>query len=132
MAEPAAETVDPRAMAALDMLRRTGAADMQVRYSDDEQPVVWFAVARYRWANGRPQPEGPVTRWETAAGHDPTEALLRLCERVIDGALCVHCERPSMFLPDLDPGKTPLDKLVCEYEWDPELSTFRRSCEGGQ
>lgn len=124
--------LDPKAIAAVDMLRRTGAADMQIRYSDDEQPVVWIAVARYRWANGRPQPTGPVTRWKTAAGHDPTEALLRLCEKVIDGGECVHCHRPTMFHAELDDAPTILDPLFCSCEWDPELNTFRRACEGDQ
>lgn len=123
-------TEDPKLIAACDMLRRTGAAEIQIRYSDDEKPVVWFAVALYRAGGGLPQPTGPVNTWETAAGHGPVEALLRLCERVVDGGTCAHCGRPSMFHADLDDAPTPLDPLFCSYEWDPELSTFRRSCEG--
>lgn len=126
-----AKQTDPKMIAACDMLRRTGAAEVQIRYSDDEAPTVWFAVARYRTrSDGRPRSDGPITRWETASGHHPTEALLRLCERVVDGGACQHCMRPAMFHADLDANLTPLDPLFCSYEWDPELATFRRSCEG--
>lgn len=121
----------PKMLAAIDMLRRTGAADVQIRYSDDQQPTVWFAVARWRIGdNGRPRGKGEINAWETAAGHSPDEALLRLCERAIDGGTCDHCQRATMFLADVGDVPTPLDPLFCSYQWDPELATFRRSCEG--
>lgn len=123
-------TDDPKMVAAMDMLRRTGSAEVQIRYSDDEEPVVWFAVSRYRLKNGLPRPTGPINAWETAAGHTPTEALLRLCEQAIDGGVCAHCTKPAMFYSDLDANPTPLDPAFCITSWDPELSTFRRSCEG--
>lgn len=117
--------------AAVALLGRSGAADLQMRFSDDVEPTVWFSVARYRIGDdGLPKAEGDINRWETAAGHSPDEALLRLCERVIDGGTCAHCRRPTMFHADLDDQPTPLDPLFCSYEWDPELATFRRSCEG--
>lgn len=119
-----------RLVAATDMLRRTGAADIQIRYSDDTPPTVWFAVVRYRLNNGRPQPTGPITTWETAAGRNATEALLRLCEKVIDGGQCAHCHRAAMFIGHLDDNEGPLDSLVCITSYDPELKTYRRSCEG--
>lgn len=122
---------EPRAVAAIDMLRRTGAADVQVRYCDEEDPVVWIAVVRHRMRGNIPVPDGPINVWEAAAGRNPVEALLRLCERLIDGGTCAHCHRPTMFLEELNPAPIPgLDKLCCRYEWDPELSTFRRACEG--
>ncbi len=122
---------EPKMIAAVDLLRRTGAADTQIRYSDDEDPTVWFAVARYRTnPEGRPQASGPINWWDTAAGRHRSEALLRLCERAIDGGQCQHCKRPAMFHADLDTNPTPLDPLFCSYEWDPELATFRRGCEG--
>lgn len=121
----------PKFMPALDLLRRSGATEIQVRYSDDETPIVWFVVAFWRVdPAGRPAVDGPTDTWETAAGHDPEEASLRLCEQVIDGGVCEHCHRPTMFLDDIgDPG-TIYDQLMCQYQWDPELATFRRSCEG--
>ncbi len=126
------DPTDPKMVAAIDMLRRTGAAETQIRYSDDEEPTVWFAVVRHRVGrDGRPKAKGKVNSWETAAGHTPTEALLRLCAQVVDGGTCVHCTKPTMFLAELDDNPTPLDPLFCLSEWDPELETFRRSCEDG-
>jgi hypothetical protein len=125
------DPTDPKLLAATDMLWRTGSAEVQIRYSDDEQPVVWFAVARYRIGkDGLPKPTGPINSWETAAGRNPTDALLRLCERVMDGGTCAHCAKPSMFYDDLDDNPTPLDAAFCITSFDPELATFRRSCEG--
>lgn len=107
------------AMAAL--VARTGATQMQVRYSDDEQPVVWFVVAIY-----------PNDRWETGAGHDATQAAGRLLEALIDGGVCTHCQRPTAFDPDTI-DDTDLEAMsggqVCWYLYDPELATYRRGCE---
>lgn len=117
-----AESVEPKLTAALDLIGRTGASSFQLRYSDDEQPVVWFCVALY----------DNIGKWETAAAPNPLAAALRLCERLIDGGVCTHCKRPAIFHADIDDEPTPLDPLFCAYEWDPELSTFRRSCEDDQ
>jgi hypothetical protein len=54
--------------------------------------------------------------------------VLRLCAQVVDGGRCTHCRRPTGLSEDLD--AMPLDRLVCWYQWDPELATFRRGCEG--
>lgn len=118
--------LDPRAMAGVDMIRRTGATQFQIRFSDDEEPVVWIANASY----DRPNPftGRPGTRWETASGMDPTTAIMRLCEQLMDGGECQHCHRPTGFSPDMD--ALPLDDLGCWYQFDPELATFRRGCEG--
>ena len=124
---------DPKLVATIDLLRRTGAVSTQIRYSDDEKPTVWFAVVEYRRGrDGLPKPTGPVNAWETAAGHHPVEALLRLCQQVLDGGTCVHCHRMTMFHADLDDSPLPgIDEMLCAYQWDPELRTFRRSCEDG-
>lgn len=118
------EPPDPRLVAGMQLLGRTGAAEVQIRYSDDEQPVVWFAVGTWR-RNGR-------EKHEAAAALDPVRAVLRLCEQVIDGGACAWCKRPAGFIADdpADVADSPVDRLVCWYQWDPELSTFRRSCEG--
>lgn len=122
---------DPRFTAGMSLLRRTGAAEIQVRWSDDEEPIVWFAVARYRLdENRRPRSTGDINGWETAAGHDPLEAVLRLCQEAVDGGTCRHCGRPSMFHAELDEVPTILDPMFCMYEWDPEMKVFRRGCEG--
>jgi hypothetical protein len=112
-----AKEVEERFLAAVAMVQRTGSSQFQLRWSDDEEPTVWFAVALY--------PDG---RWDTAAGRNPWVAVSRLLETVIDGGFCTHCRRPTGLDPDsLD--TMPLNDLVCWYQYDPELKTFRRGCE---
>lgn len=112
---------DARLVAAVDMLARTGAAEVQVRYSDDDKPAVWLAVARWdRYAD--------EAHWEAAAAMNPLTALYRLCDQVIDGGECKTCGKPTGFSPDLD--RLPLDDLICWYQYDPELKTFRAGCAG--
>jgi hypothetical protein len=120
----------PQAMAGVDLIRRVGALQFQIRYSDDEQPAIWVAVAGFNLNHGRPVPakQKGKLHWESASALDPTIAILRLCESLIDGGTCQHCQRPTGFTPDLD--RMPLDELVCWYQFDPELATFRRGCEG--
>jgi hypothetical protein len=117
MSEPQTESV--KLTAGIDLLRRTGAQTFRTGYSDpdDGDPIVWYAIAQ--WVDNRA---------EAAAALDPVTATLRLCERVIDGGECQHCHLPTIFVPDSDTEL--LDKLGCVYAWDPELSTFRRGCEG--
>jgi hypothetical protein len=114
---PLPDEVGDRISAAVALIGRTGAQGFQLRYSDDETPTVWFAVAQY--ADGR---------GEAAAALDPLLAVLRLAERLLDGGTCTHCNRPTGFEPDrLE--QMPLSALVCWYQYDPELRTFRRACE---
>jgi hypothetical protein len=108
---------DPRFLACVDFLGRTGAASFQIRYSDDEQPVVWMAVGE--WAQGH----------ECAAGLTPLSAVVRLVEQVGDGGMCAHCGRASGVSTDWA-HEQPLDQLICWHVYDPETRKFRRSCEG--
>jgi hypothetical protein len=109
---------DARFTAALELIQRTGASGVQIRYSDDELPTVWFVVAKY--------PEGQM---EVDASLNPLRAVLRLCERLVDGGQCVHCKRPAGLEPDhID--TMPLNQTICWYQYDPELKKFRRGCEG--
>jgi len=110
--------------ATIDFLRRTGAKQVQIRYSDDEQPVVWFVVVKYDGFN-----PGGTVGFETDAAATPLAAALRLCERVGDGGKCAHCNRPTGFEPNLL-IRMPMDDKICWYQFDPELKTFRRGCEG--
>lgn len=64
---------------------------------------------------------------EVGAGLDPTTALYRVAETLVDGELCKHCGRPTGV--ELSPDGMPLDDVVCWYQYDPELATFRRGCE---
>ncbi len=103
-------------VAAIDFLRRTGADQIQVRYSDDTEPPIWFVVAKYQ------------DEIEVDAAVDPLRAALRLCERLADGGMCNHCKRPVGFDPDTL-LRMPFDKVICWCQYDPELKTFRRGCE---
>ena len=117
-------------IAAFEFVRRTGARNVQLRWSDDEQPVVWMMVASYQIGeDGRPVPDGGTVRHEVDASLHPVRAALRLCERLADGGQCTHCGRPCGLDPDtLD--TMPLNHLVCWYQFDPEMKKFRRGCEG--
>lgn len=105
---------DDRMTAAVDLIGRTGAAEFQLRYSDDEQPVIWMAAARWK------------DRWEAAGAMSPQRAVFRLAETAIDGGTCQHCGRPSGFEPSGDP--MPLDNLVCWYQYDPGARKFAKGC----
>lgn len=108
---------DPRFVAAVDLIGRTGASEFQIRYSDDESPTVWFAVAKYG------------LKAECDAALDPGMAVMRLAERLIDGGQCTHCHKPTGLDPD-SIDCMPLNELICWYQFDPELEKFRRGCEG--
>lgn len=120
---------DPRFLAAVDMLRRCGSREFQIRYDEEQDPVVWVAVIRLQIdANSRPTGPGVMTVWKCAAGMNPLTAVLALCDETVDGGECQHCHRPAGF--DRDFGRMPLPDLFCWYQFDPELATFRRGCEG--
>jgi hypothetical protein len=111
------ELDDAKLKAGLDFIRRTGATGLQVRYSDDELPVVWMVVAQYG------------EHAEVDAALNPVRATLRLCERLADGGGCTHCDKPTGLTPDSFDAM-PLPSHICWYQWDPERETFRRGCEG--
>lgn len=112
------QTEQDKLIAAIDMIRRTGARSVGIRYQDDEQPTVWMVVASYA-----------DDRHEVDASLSPVRAALRLCERLVDGGVCKHCGRPTGLEPD-SLETMPLDRAFCWYQYDPELKTFRRGCEG--
>ena len=119
---------EKRVAACVALIGRTGAQGFQIRYSDDEEPTVWMALAHYRIGeNGRPVASGGEEAWQCAAALDPLGAVFALCEKVIDGGLCKHCSKPTGITLGFEP--MPLRDQVCWWQYDPELSTFRRSCE---
>ena len=92
---------DAKLVALVDMLGRTGAEEFQIRYCDEERPVVWIAAARWpappghqygvgEWVDG---PPGGI--WQAAGALEPYGAVMRLAESVMDGGTCQHCGRPS-------------------------------------
>jgi len=115
-AQPPKGTDDPRYLAAVDLLGHTGAHEFQIRYCDEDTPLVWMALGRWN------------RHWAVGAALGPLAAIFDLCDNVIDGGHCTHCQRPTGFAPDLDP--MPLAPLVCWYQWDPSTRKFVRSCAG--
>ena len=110
---------DPRFAAAVTLIGRTGAENFQIRYQDDEQPVIWMAVGV--WHDGA----------EVGAGMTPLQAAMRLLDQVIDGGLCIHCQRPTGVTDDWK-GEMPLSDMLCWYRYDPEMQEFRRGCSGDE
>jgi hypothetical protein len=104
-------------LACVDMVGRTGSEIFQSRYSDDEDPVVWMAVGK--WGD----------RYEVGAATNPVTAAIRLLETVVDGGQCQNCGKPTGITEDFD--DMPLDKMVCWYQYDPEMKKFRAGCAGG-
>lgn len=111
--------LDERFIPAVDLIRRTGASAFAIRYCEEEEPVVWMAVATYQ--------RGGREVHQVGAAFEPVGAVFSLCDALMDGGQCAHCKRPSGFTPDFDP--MPADQFICWYQWDPELKTFRRGCE---
>lgn len=116
-------TIDQGKMrAAIEFVRKCGARQIQVRYSDDEDPDIWFVVAIFDGKN-----PAKIKGVEVDASTDPLRAALRLCERLADGATCVHCHRRTMLDPD-SMMRQPLDAIVCWYQYDPGAKRFIRGC----
>ena len=106
---------DDRLVAALDLIGRTGAKNVQIRYDDDPEPTVWVVDAE--WVHGR----------ECAGGMTPAAAAMRLADEVVSA--CAHCGRPAG-VTETWTEEMPLAHVVCWYVFDPETKRFRRSCEG--
>jgi hypothetical protein len=106
---------DPRFVAAVQLIGRTGADEFQMRFSpEDEPPITWTALGRWDKA------------WECASAMSPVVAVFRLCNEVIDGGECQYCHRPAGFEESIEP--TLMDSLICWYQWDPSTKTFQRGC----
>lgn len=120
---------EARMVAAIALLRRTGATSFQLRYSDDEDPVIWMAVGEWHIADGRPVPAeaGGEIHYDAAAAADPPTAVMRLLDEKLDGGQCTHCGRPSTVLHE--PGEVwPLDGATCAWRYDPERGEYVRGC----
>lgn len=115
--EDASQLLGDKALidACTNLLGRTGADEYCTRVSP-ELPVVFMFMAR--WGD----------HWEAMAGTKLSQACFRMLQHIVDGGLCVHCQKPTGvardFADDLD------NEHICWYQMDPELKRFRRSCEG--
>lgn len=108
---------DPRFVASLDLLRRTGLKEFQIRYDEEQDPIVWVAVGK--WGD----------HYEAEGAMTPLKAIIRLLERVLDGGTCAYCTRPAGVSTDWR-NSLPLDEVFCWWIYDPETESFRRGCEG--
>jgi hypothetical protein len=106
---------DPVFLAAVALIGRTGAKELTIGFSDEHVPAVWFAAVKYRRA------------YEAAGAMDPRQAVLRLLDQLLDGGACTHCGKPTGVT--VKQGTQPLSALICWYQYDPEMKTFRRDCE---
>lgn len=109
------------------LIGRTGAKDYRIEYTDEANgPVVWVAVVTFK-QHGSSRPAIVC-----AADVDPTRATYELAAKLVDGGTCRHCRRLSAVERlDAPIGEDPvLADALCWYQWDPELRTYRRSCEG--
>lgn len=89
-------------VAVAGMMQRTGATGFQMRYSDDERPVVWIAVAEYA---------GGVA--DCAAGMTPGAAAWRLAEQLLDGGECKLCGKATAVVRQA--GELPELPGVCQW-----------------
>lgn len=95
--------------AACDLVGRTGATELTVGYLYDDVPVEdagWYAHAQYR---------GARVIVEDKVG--PTEALMALARRLLDGAQCAHCGKEVSLR----------DGVGCR--WRREGDKWKRGCE---
>lgn len=117
-------TMDPKFIQGIELLRHTGMSNFRIGFTDEDDgpPIVWHATATYA--------RSKKTWHEVAGALEPVEAVMRLCEKLIDGGQCQHCRQLTIFYYDepVDPGVF-LESMGCVYAWDPELKTFRRGCE---
>lgn len=110
---------DPRFVAIVDLLRRTGAATVEIRFSEGEDgaPTCWLAVAEYA-----------EDRWDCAGATGPLGALVRLAEQLIDGGTCRRCGRPTSFVAE-GPADV-MDVLTCAFIWEAGSDGgYVRTCE---
>lgn len=126
---------DPRFVAAMELIGRTAADSFQIRYSDDEQPIVWMALATYgerikKAVNYDPKRHVGTSGTILGAAFTPLNAVMALLRNVFELAPeCEHCRRPPRVTDDWARTQ-PLGRAVCWYVFDPELEKFRRDCEG--
>lgn len=123
----------------VDLIQRTGASSFQMRYQDDEEPVVWTAVAVYPKKSAIPSVEaaGKSLRTkhlaETAGALDPIMAAWRLAAILVDGGQCVHCRKATMLCESWErPPSREEKRLFCWFVYDPELGRYDQTCGGGR
>lgn len=117
------EGITDLALACIDMIGHTGAADTDIRYQDDQQPVVWMAVAHWKSTE-----TGDI--YQVGAGFNVERALVKLLKETVDGGQCTHCGRPTGFDPDR-PLYTDMGDggLICWYFYNPQTRKIQGGCQ---
>ncbi len=133
-AVPLPPEMEARYLALVKLIERTGAVTYRIEHTEPANGVVmWIAISEH----GRPT--SPLIA-SAGAGASPLSATYELVSKLVDAGTCAHCGRASA-VESLD---TPLDVTLlgftdhqsgtvvdlCWYRYDPELRTYRRSCEG--
>ena len=113
----APDVVSPQLKAGIELLRRSGLVEFQIRFQDDETPTVWIAVGA--WSG---------ERFETASALAPDLAVRRLVDQVVDGGECAHCHRPTVVLHDASDFSLSTIDALCAYWYDIVDETYRRAC----
>lgn len=119
---PPPEVNDPKFIAAVELIGTTGADSFQIRYSDDQEPVIWIAAAVYRSI-----PNNPLGGSDAAAGLTPLMAVMRLCKQLIDGGECTHCHRTTL-IAKVGISELTLDASLCCYTYNEEKEKYVSGC----
>ncbi len=113
----------------VDLIKRTGAYSMQMREVDDPAPTVWVVVTtHYLNEDGFPCTDTDAElHVEAAAAQNLGTALKRMTELLMDGGMCVKCNRPTLFYALLDGDVEFLRQVSCVTYWNGEQ--FVKSCQ---
>lgn len=121
-----------KAVAAIDVIGRTGASGFQLRIADAEQPTLYVAVATY----DLPHPVAALGEgFDAAAGASPGTAVLRLFEQLLDGGTCTHCAKMTYVdlradgTPPLSEFPSEIHGQTCAWTWRPGEARWARGCE---
>ena len=110
-----------RFTAGVDLIGRDGSKQFEFRLSEPEtpgSPEVFVCLAEFS-----------DQVWAVGGGISPNQAMDNLLDYLIDGGKCQHCGRTTGVVHEPgDPGDFAAP--ICWYAYDPELKTYRRSCEG--
>lgn len=108
-------------MAGIEMLRRSGQSDFQLGFFDDVKPIVWVVMGHWNREGREHHVPG--------CGLTPEQAVMDLCERVMDGGKCTHCDRVTAFhKPDEPPLPDFMTGHLCYWEYHEDAKRFLRGC----
>lgn len=126
--------IDPELMLAImKLLERSGMKEFQIRYDEEQKPVVWVAVALFKRPALRLPGKGLAeeksnTGSQCGCGFTPIGAVRDLAENAVTGGTCTHCGRMiEVNFGDDEPAFPPT--MVCYRKYDPEAKEFKRSCD---